>query len=355
MTVINGERAEKEALKAKLAEIRDLMAIPSKRLSYPAKCLAVVLDNVFEATASYRADPDNTKFVQVRYGDLAAKLGGSDSTVAREMNKTLCTDVGHPTINAAAPILKHTRFVEREIDGEMRPTSETTIALKAEGSVLSAVLAYQPDDERKHGGTRVQGCGKRACAGADLIIRSSTHCASCGDQIGPIREKILVQQVDVLGADPAAPVDVRLSGQQVDVLGGHDGAEQSERAERVIPIGAGGGRLRRQDARLGRIRFRQRDHHADVQVSQEHQEKPQRCPAPDCRAMEFKQHPDGSWRCLRSSHDPSAYERFTPTSEWQDLPDGYACPPGVEWRTNFATGMSQVRWPEMTAVSGGSE
>ena len=37
------------------------------------------------------------------------------------------------------------------------------------------------------------------------------------------------------------------------------------------------------------------------------QERPDRCPAPGCGAMEFKPYPDGSWRCLKSAHDPSAY------------------------------------------------
>jgi len=37
------------------------------------------------------------------------------------------------------------------------------------------------------------------------------------------------------------------------------------------------------------------------------QEWPRRCPAPNCRAMEFRQLPDGSWRCQKSGHDPAAY------------------------------------------------
>jgi hypothetical protein len=71
-------------------------------------------------------------------------------------------------------------------------------------------------------------------------------------------------------------------------------------------------------------------------------------------------------RCIRSGcQEPSANgmvcaghlhgERFAPSAEWQDLPDGYPCPPGVEWRTDLTTGTSQVRWPEMAAVAGGEE
>jgi hypothetical protein len=37
-------------------------------------------------------------------------------------------------------------------------------------------------------------------------------------------------------------------------------------------------------------------------------EPPARCPAPGCTAMEFRRLPDGSWRCLRSSHDPRVYD-----------------------------------------------
>ncbi|NPV08052.1 MAG: MarR family transcriptional regulator [Anaerolineae bacterium] len=40
---------------------------------------------------------------------------------------------------------------------------------------------------------------------------------------------------------------------------------------------------------------------------------------------------------------------FTPSAEWQDLPDGYVCPPGVEWRVNLTTGKNQARWPDMAA------
>jgi hypothetical protein len=35
---------------------------------------------------------------------------------------------------------------------------------------------------------------------------------------------------------------------------------------------------------------------------------PLRCPGPGCKALEFRRLPDGSWRCLKSAHDPSAYQ-----------------------------------------------
>jgi hypothetical protein len=37
-------------------------------------------------------------------------------------------------------------------------------------------------------------------------------------------------------------------------------------------------------------------------------EPPRRCPAPGCTALGVRTLPDGSRRCLKSGHDPGAYE-----------------------------------------------
>ena len=51
-------------------------------------------------------------------------------------------------------------------------------------------------------------------------------------------------------------------------------------------------------------------------------------PVSRCRAMEFRPQPDGSWRCLKSGHDPRVFEqlvaepqRFEPSAEWQIIPE----------------------------------
>jgi len=36
---------------------------------------------------------------------------------------------------------------------------------------------------------------------------------------------------------------------------------------------------------------------------------------------------------------------FVPSAEWQEIPDGYPCPPGGEYRLDFATGKNWARWP----------
>ena len=46
----------------------------------------------------------------------------------------------------------------------------------------------------------------------------------------------------------------------------------------------------------------------DYAASRRPDPPPERCPAPGCRSMEFKRQSDGSWRCLKSGHDPSAYQ-----------------------------------------------
>lgn len=46
----------------------------------------------------------------------------------------------------------------------------------------------------------------------------------------------------------------------------------------------------------------------DYAASKRPDPSPARCPAPECRSLEFKPQPDGSWRCLKSGHDPAAYE-----------------------------------------------
>jgi hypothetical protein len=59
--------------------------------------------------------------------------------------------------------------------------------------------------------------------------------------------------------------------------------------------------------------------------------------------------PDGS--AGDASAAPVALiEAFTPSPEWQEVPDGYPCPPGGEFRLDFATGKNWARWPSQGEV-----
>ena len=48
-----------------------------------------------------------------------------------------------------------------------------------------------------------------------------------------------------------------------------------------------------------------------------------------------------AWAFRRSAPPPP----FTPSPEWQDVPVGYPCPPGGEYRLDFETGKLWARWP----------
>jgi hypothetical protein len=53
---------------------------------------------------------------------------------------------------------------------------------------------------------------------------------------------------------------------------------------------------------------------------------------------------------------PATPKPFTPSSEWQEIPDGYPCPPGGTFKMNFQTGKNWGCWPEQVqAVAGGEE
>src|ERR1700730_3668465 len=41
---------------------------------------------------------------------------------------------------------------------------------------------------------------------------------------------------------------------------------------------------------------------------------------------------------------------FTPSAEWQEIPEGFVCPNGDVFRTNFETGKKEGRWPKEEAV-----
>ncbi|CAE8624612.1 unnamed protein product [Polarella glacialis] len=42
---------------------------------------------------------------------------------------------------------------------------------------------------------------------------------------------------------------------------------------------------------------------------------------------------------------PRGLSHFRPTSEWQEVPPGCACPPGLEYRMDLSTERSFARWP----------
>jgi hypothetical protein len=168
-------------------------------------------------------------------------------------------------------------------------------------SVLAVYATYRPPEERTHGGVRVKRCPDHPTA--DLVIRSTTHCAECDRQIGGTTET-LRKQVDAVGPDSPTTCVRSNSEEQLDAVDDHDSEAMAERAAAMVaipdPIRAPVVKApRKEPVNIGQIRFRR---------DRERLKPPVRCPAPGCRALEFRALPDGSWRCLKSAHDPRDFE-----------------------------------------------
>jgi hypothetical protein len=66
-------------------------------------------------------------------------------------------------------------------------------------------------------------------------------------------------------------------------------------------------------------------------------------PQPD----EKNKSPERSGNDSRNSPNSHSAPVFTPSADWQEIPDGCAVPPGGEYRLDMATGRNYARWPSM--------
>jgi len=238
------------------------------------------------------------------------------------------------------PVLVDTKYGPKEVT-----PWKTIVSATVEGDLYAAVGSYDPGLPQR-GGKRTPLPQCEDHPNDDVIVRAVTQCATCRKPIAPAREQTTRRQNEGVNNPPPPAVDDPGSYcRQNEGVTGHDGAEQSERAAKVIPIDTRPGRLHRHDAGVGRIRFT-RQPSADPPD----QEPPKPTP-PCCTRSGCREPATNGFICAGHLQG----QPFTPSGEWQDLPDGFPCPPGVEWRTNLATGTSQVRWPDLAAVAGGSD
>jgi hypothetical protein len=341
MTVINGERAERQGLADILRGIGDVLARPKEHLAPAAKILTIVA--LLEAHS--RASRGISKLPSVVLEERSGMTKNMVSAWIQDLSA-----------RAASPVRRRlTREWRTNEHGIQEPiTVSEVIPIHATvGESLAAVLtmggpstkAQRQRAAAQERATKARRWGRCSSHDNDLVAVKG-YCPDCGEVVG--ERVIRVEEFDALNPliheiresdqQAGAPVHVRTKG--------HEIRESGLPTQTALPTEILNHIVRESGPPPVSL--------LDYAVSRS-PEPPKRCPAPGCGAMEFKPHPDGSWRCLKSSHDPRAYGQFTPSAEWQDLPDGYACPPGVEWRTNLTTGTNQVRWPEMAAVSGGSE
>jgi hypothetical protein len=243
MTNLRTRTAERDDCRTRALETARVLRNPA--LKPPEKLVAIALAWRVESAASRGQEE-----VRAFYPEIAEAVGMSEDTVGKY--------IGTLSDREDAPLVKDTRTEWRKIPhpqtGELvdRPTSATYIRARGEGSILSAVAAYRPEDRPKHGGKRLPLCPEHPTA--DLVIRSTTHCGDCDRQLGPPRESLRPQVAGVGDSRPPT-VDVVTNEPLLAVVGG-DTTADDERAAKIVAINVGAARLQPQDAPVGpRIRF----------------------------------------------------------------------------------------------------
>jgi hypothetical protein len=293
MTVINGERAEKEAAVATVRRIGDVLAQPKEHMSPPTKILTIVAILETHSRASRGVSKLPSAVLEERSGmtknmvsawmqDLAAREG---SPIKRRLTREWRTDEYGQT----QPITV----------SEVIPLHATV------GESLAAVLtmggpstkAQKQREAAQERATKARRWGRCSSHDNDLVAVKG-YCPECGEVVG---ERVMrVEEFDTLNplnheiretAQRAAPpVDVRTKGHEMrDSEPPIQAPMPPEILDHVVRDPAPPRSL------------------LDYAASRP-QEPPPRCPAPDCRALEFRPLPDGTWRCAKSGHDPRAYE-----------------------------------------------
>ena len=236
----------------RLTELREKLAGWKKILSNPKLKPAdriVAIPVVEQVREAQKAGQDE---VHVRYPGIVNGWGIPESTVQKSV--AVVTEMVGAALakrnEPDKPILVETKHGPKEVT-----PWKTIVSATVEGDLYAAVGSYDPGLPQR-GGKRTPLPQCQDHPTADVIVRSVTQCATCRKPIAPAQERTIRRQNEVVKNPPPAPVDEPGTYcRQNEVVTGHDGEEQSERAAKVIPIGASAARLRRQDAELGRIRM----------------------------------------------------------------------------------------------------
>lgn len=173
--------------------------------------------------------------VHVRLPGIVKGWGIPESTLSK--STVVLTEA------AGAPLSKrYGRGEPVQLDnGDIVTPPKVMFRAEVEGDLYAAVGSYDPGLP-KRGGKRPELPQCKDHPNADLIIRTTTHCAECRKPLER-SDKTLHRQNEGLGEEGAPPVIDGTYGLQNDGIGGHDGAEQSERAGNVVPMVARQGRL----------------------------------------------------------------------------------------------------------------
>lgn len=264
-TIIRNERERRQALQEFVSAVGDVLARPNEEMGAAAKVLTLV------TTLEMHTRVSKGQY-NIARGRLADLSGFSPSTVTTVL-KQIATAPDkrgdlYPDGKPFRRIVTRKRTTDPETGLEMIvSTLEVTPWHATPRETLQAAATFTPAEDRpKHGGRRVAAQRWEPCeehAEGDVVLQGR-----CVD------DNVLV-------------ADWQVTAEEFRALKAHLAPSETNTPPVVVLVPKG----------------------KQVALS----DRPTRCLAnrPDgrqCGAMEFRQLPGGSWRCLRSGHDPSAYE-----------------------------------------------
>jgi hypothetical protein len=291
LRVIQAREDRLDILEGIVHGIDDILSRPDEELCAADKVVAI---GVARWLPSYRSKAEaNERPATVALGYVAKVVGLSPRRVSQSLDRLSSNDP-----DAGAPFRKRvTRVQNDDPDGppiisslEIIPWRSTT------RETLATVAAFVPAPKPKHGGSRAATEARwgRCDRHDNDLVRIKGHCPDCGLVVGErlmsVEEFDALNVQDVLSADPA-----HQGGTSVDSNSIGGDFRHSEHADCGQDLQLG-------DSGSSPVSL------LEYAASRPPDDLPKRCPTPDCRAMEFRQHPDGSWRCLKSGHDLRAFE-----------------------------------------------
>ncbi len=275
----------------------------------------------------------------VNLGGICHRSGVSKNTASRVIQQL--------SEDETAPFARQV-VRERTVgpDGEEQWTSALLVrprtATATVSETLRAVARYTPE-RPQHGGSPQATAARWECRQhpeAAVIITTTARCAACEavldePKVSMVKpDRPLNHQVGDSEAQPASVDDYVSKSHQL----GDSDEQIDELAER---------RAREAVATPSRApdRWKQLAPPAAVHCRL-------------CPSLELYELDDGRRRCEGCGEVQGALAAtpvgagaapaapFVPSAEWQRVPDGYPCPPGGEFRLDFATGINWGRWPE---------
>lgn len=266
--VITAQRADLEDKTAYISLVTEVLARPNEEMSSSEKIVFLVL--TWET--HYRAARGRSNLPLIALEERS----GLSKNVVSKLSRSICARDGSP--------FERTKTREWRVFEDGSGQWVTTIEVspkteRVEETMRSGIVLPKAPDKPKHGGSQAAAdarwghCEKHA----NDLVRIKGYCPECGKVVG--ETAVTLAEFDALNhqlgdseASPTHGVGVVPSSNQ---LGDSDTAPRSL---------------------------------LDYAAARPPDPPPKRCPAPGCRAMEFRQAPDGSWRCLKSAHDPRSYE-----------------------------------------------